>query len=95
MYFPWPPEDENHFKTWREMMIAMRIRDHHRFADLNIPANIDGELKPVIKHRKAPALFKNSYKEGQRSLKYKAKDYDTPEDVSYHEVSLESQPDGI
>ncbi len=95
LYFPWPPEDEDHFETWKEMLIAMRAIDHHRFADFNIPANIEGEIKPAIKHRKAPILFQGSYKEGVRSLKYQSEDYDTPEDVSYHEISLDSQPDGI
>ena len=50
---------------------------------------------PVILDRKVPALYRSCYKGAVRTLQYQSEDYDTPEGVSFNEVSLESQPEDI
>jgi hypothetical protein len=50
------------------MLTAIGKRDLKTFADFNIPADIEGDLKPVILDRKVPALYQNCYKGAIRTL---------------------------
>ena len=50
------------------MLTAIGKRDLKTFADFNIPADIEGDLKPVILDRKVPALYQNCYKGAMRTF---------------------------